>query len=68
MTAEIRKDAALKSNTENMMMLRRFGSTEEVANAILFLASDESSWITATELVVDGGQTMNAFPASPIAE
>jgi 3-oxoacyl-[acyl-carrier protein] reductase len=36
--------------------LKRRGSTEEVANAFAFLASDEASFITGTELVVDGGQ------------
>lgn len=35
--------------------LRRFGETIEVANAVLFLASDEASFITAAELTVDGG-------------
>lgn len=36
-------------------MLNRVGEAIEVANAILFLASDESSFITATALMVDGG-------------
>lgn len=35
--------------------LRRIGQPEEVANAILFLASDEASFITGTTMVVDGG-------------
>ena len=37
--------------------LRRFGRPEEVANAILFLASDEASYITGQALPVDGGNT-----------
>ena len=35
----------------------RLGKPEEIASVILFLASDESSFITGAELAVDGGYT-----------
>lgn len=38
--------------------LHRMGSSEEVAYAVLFLACDESSFITGHGLVIDGGQTL----------
>ena len=35
--------------------MQKMGSAEDVANAVLFLASDESKYITGIELTIDGG-------------
>jgi NAD(P)-dependent dehydrogenase (short-subunit alcohol dehydrogenase family) len=42
------------------ILLKRFARSEEIANAVRFLASDDASFITGTELTVDGGLTVNA--------
>jgi len=39
--------------------LGRLGLSEELANAIVFIASDEASFITGHILNVDGGKTVN---------
>lgn len=46
---------ALRQATADAVPLRRVGLAEDLANAALFLLSDKASWITGTELVVDGG-------------
>ena len=41
-----------------MVPLRRLGEPDDIADAALFLASDASSWITGTTVVVDGGMLL----------
>ena len=48
-------EEAFQKEQAGLHLLGRIGRPREVANAILFLASDEASFVTATSLVVDGG-------------
>ena len=57
MTADLMKDAELMKEWSKEYPIGRFGKPEDVANACLYLASDESSFVTGITLPVDGGFT-----------
>ena len=42
-------------NYSNKTLLKRMGKTQDISSAVLFLCSNESSYITGTDLYVDGG-------------
>jgi 3-oxoacyl-[acyl-carrier protein] reductase len=51
----------IKKFIEEEIPAGRFGTVEEVANAVLFLASPKSSWLVGTSINVDGGQSRMNF-------
>ena len=57
MTAPILSDDAYRQDRINRTPLGRLGTPEDVAYGVLFLASDEASFMTGSELVIDGGRT-----------
>ena len=55
------KDAITQEEWEanrQLYPLKRFGSPNDIAYATIFLLSDASSWITGTELIIDGGRSL----------
>ena len=57
MTDPIRESESIQQQVVTQTPLGRFGTPEEVAKVALFLASDESSFVTGAPLIVDGGWT-----------
>ena len=57
MTAARRADPAVKAMMVSRIPLGRYGQANEVAYGVVYLASDEASFVTGSELVIDGGWT-----------
>lgn len=58
-------DQAKRHRREIHFPTGRFGEAIELAQAALFLASDESSFVNATDFVVDGGMTKVSLDPGP---
>jgi NAD(P)-dependent dehydrogenase (short-subunit alcohol dehydrogenase family) len=57
MTEQRRADPVVYQRMLSRIPLGRYGQPDEVAYAVLYLASDESAFVTGSELVIDGGWT-----------
>ncbi len=53
-----RKDSGFYEGIRAMIPMGRWGRPEEIAGVALFLASDASSFMTGSVVIVDGGQTL----------
>lgn len=57
LTASVRNDPAARDVVLSRIPLGRYGEDDEIAYGIVYLASDESRFVTGTELIIDGGWT-----------
>lgn len=62
LTTQMTENTALMEDFHESIVLTRAADPQEIARPMLFLASDEASYITGTSLVVDGGWEITGYP------
>jgi NAD(P)-dependent dehydrogenase (short-subunit alcohol dehydrogenase family) len=65
MTAAVGDDG--ESDWYRRLPIPRIGTSEDIADVVLFLASDAAAYVTGTELVVDGGAICGDTSLMPLA-
>ena len=65
MTEMIYKDPDIRARREGVVPLRRIGLPDDTANAVCFLASDRAGYVSAQEIVVDGGWSSGMLAMVP---
>lgn len=58
----------VRRKAEARLPFRRFATTDEIAKGVLYLASEDASYITGTTLVIDGGATLPVVAANDFVE
>lgn len=65
MSEAIYKDPDVRARREGVVPLRRIGVPDDIANAVCFLASSKSGYVSAQEIVVDGGWSSGMLAMVP---
>ena len=52
-----KKKPSSKKKLQKIIPMKKVGKPDDIANGIMFLLSDQSQYITGTELIIDGGLT-----------
>jgi NAD(P)-dependent dehydrogenase (short-subunit alcohol dehydrogenase family) len=62
MTRKSYVDEKIRKHRESMMMIKKWNTSHDIANACLFLSSDASGYMTGQDIYIDGGWTSKGFP------